>query len=428
MKICIVTKQGDGIWFAYIMKQAGHEVTCVLRDKHFSLCLQGLVEVTDSAEDPSKYDLVVYDTTGFGKEADEVRKLTPVIGDSEFADVLEHDRVFGLEFMARCNIQTPPWEHFTDISEGIRYINKTKKRFVFKPCGDKADCSATYVSKSAEDLLKYIDVLYRSNPQGEFVLQEFKVGTEVSTEMWVNEKGYHAVNVTLETKKFMSGDIGPATGCSGSLVRMTNREPLVFKRGLKKAYDTLVESGYVGMIDLNAIVTSEGVFGLEWTPRFGYDATCNLTRVLPIDFGDFLYRVAANENMPDLSPKIPFCASIRVSIPPYPLFEPAKNIYRKGVPIGGLTPKMLNNFYACDLRCKETNEDEFETCGTDGMIGAAMGSGESPHQAFQSARDLIRSLSIPDCQWRNDVEEAVAKRYSELEKGGWFRSGYGDAE
>ena len=422
MRICFVSPWNEGGWFAWLCKQAGHDVTLVVEDGHYREALNGLIESRAEAEYPTEYDLIVFAWSSLGKEADEARKLTPTIGGSELADNLELDRVAGIQFMERCGIRVPPWEHFTDISEGIRYIKKSKKPQVFKPCGDGADKSCTYVSSSKSDLLEYIDVLYARNPQKEFVLQEIVQGTEVSTEMWMNESGYYAINFTLEAKKFMAGNIGPAVGCAGSVLWMQGEgENNIFQRGLKKAFEPLRELGYVGMIDLNTIVTDEGVFGIEWTPRIGYDGTCNLTRLLPMDFGDFMWRVASNERIPQLTPRDSFCASIVLSIPPYPTHGPPK-MYREGVPILGLTTDKLESFFARDVRTEENNADRLETAGVDGWIGSVLAVGPTIHDAFSAANDMVKSLKIPDMMYRNDLEPIFVRRYLELREGGWLKS------
>jgi phosphoribosylamine-glycine ligase len=423
VRICFISRWNEGGWFAWLCKQAGHQVTLVVEEESCAEALAGLIESQPTASDPSDYDLIVYDASGMGEDADESRTITPTIGGSKLADTLEHDRVAGLEFMERCGIRVPAWEHFTEVSDGIRYIKQHKKPMVFKPCGKDADTSCTYVSSSPEDMLQYIDLLYRQNPQKEFVLQEVVKGTEVSMEMWMNESGYYAINATLEAKKLMAGNIGPATGCAGNVVWMMGQgEPNVFQRGLKKVFEPLRELGYVGMIDLNAIVTDEDVFGLEWTPRFGYEGTCNLTRLLPIEFGEFLGRVAENAPMPTLTPKEGFCASIRIGIPPYPLPKLPDKMYRKGVPIGGLDPEKLEHFFARDVRVSENDEDRLETAGVDGWIGSVLAVGPTIHDAFSAANEMVKSLKIPDMMYRNDLESIFVRRYLELREGGWLKS------
>ena len=87
---------------------------------------------------------------------------------------------------------------------------------------------------------------------------------------------------------------------------------------------------------------------------------------------------------------------------------------------------MLENFYAMDFRRNELNDEAFETAGISGWIGAAIGTGETIHSAFEKVRETLKGIQVPDGQWRNDVEKVVAKRYEELEAHGWLRTSYGD--
>ena len=170
MKICFPTPFAEGAWLAQQMSKAGHDVSVCIDEPRCRNALGGLVNSVETLEAAENYDLAVFDVTGSGKTADETHIKTPTIGDSVLADHLEEDRVFALEFMAKCGIQVSPWEQFTDISDAIRYIKKKHKPFVFKPVGEQDDKSTTYVSRSAEDMLSYLDVLFRSTPQKEFVL------------------------------------------------------------------------------------------------------------------------------------------------------------------------------------------------------------------------------------------------------------------
>ena len=69
-----------------------------------------------------------------------------------------------------------------------------------------------------------------------------------------------------------------------------------------------------------------------------------LTRLLPVSFGDFLHAIASGTNVSeDLTAKHSFCASVRLSIPPYPCDGLPEKFYKAGVPIQGLTEKNLSN-------------------------------------------------------------------------------------
>ena len=417
---------GDGAWYAALFQREGHDVYYTLYDERYAGYLAGIapepiIVSKNEAYYPELYDLIVFDLSGAGKAADHARTVSPTIGGSSLADTLEHDRVAGLEYMQKCGISVPPYEVFTDPAEGIRYLKKTKKRTVFKPCGEN-DCSVTYVSKSHEDMIRFMDVLFRKTQVKEYVLQQYVKGAEISTEMWVNESGYYLPNHTLETKKLMAGDIGPATGCAGNVCWIPMGETAAFRRGLKLAADRLIQDGYVGPIDLNCIATEDEIYGIEWTPRFGYEGTCNLTRLLPIPFGQFLYRVALGERADNLIPANSFAASIRISVPPYPLEDAPRRLYGEGIPIQGIElERDLPNFFLQDVR-RVPDSDELETAGVSGFVGAPIGVGETMFAAFDSVKQKIRSLQIPDMMWRNDVDEVCLNRYKVLELGGWLRT------
>lgn len=424
-RILLMSAFGDGLWFGALMAHEGNSVHFAIADDRYARNLEGIIPPPTiigkgEIESPDSYDLIVFDLSGMGEVADYARTVTPVIGGSVLADKLEHDRLFGIEYMQKCGIPVPPFEHFTDPGEGIRYLKKTKKRVVFKPCGP-ADCSATYVSKSADDMIRYMDVLFRTSHVKEYILQQFIPGTELSSEMWVTQDGYCAVNHTLETKKLMSGDIGPATGCSGNVTWMPSRETAAFKRGLKLAVNNLRGDAYCGPIDLNSICTDGEIYGLEWTPRFGYEGTCNLTRLLPIPFGDFCHQVGAGKTPQPLIAKHGFAATIRLSVPPYPLEGKSPKLYAEGVPVEGVDLKRdLPNFFLSDVRLVP-DSDCLETAGVSGFIGAPIGVGDTLADAFEAVKDKIGSLNIPNVQWRNDVAECCMKRYRQLESDGWLR-------
>jgi phosphoribosylamine-glycine ligase len=422
MRVCLASVYGEGLWLAWKMAQEGHDVSAIVAEERYAEALKGLVRVMSGSEVyyPEKYDLVVMDTTGMGEDADEARTKVPTIGDSTLADTLEEDRLFGLEFMAKCGLQVAPWEAFDNPADAIRFLKKTKRRYCFKPIGEQSDKSTTYVSRSCEDMLEYFDVLFRTAKVKEFILQEYVAGTEVSLEVYINETGYYALNATLETKKMMNGDLGPNTGCSGSLCWMIERENVLFQKGLKKCIEPLQEMGYVGPLDLNTIVNDSGCWALEFTPRFGYDATALLTRLLPVSFGDFLHAIASGQTVPDLTPKHSFCASTRLSIPPYPADGLPDKFYKAGVPIRGLSEKNLEKFFVYDVRKRVEDGDDLESAGLCGWLGSPMAVGETVASAFEGVSNMLKEVSVPNAQYRTDVHAHTAKRYMALREGGWL--------
>jgi phosphoribosylamine-glycine ligase len=251
----------------------------------------------------------------------------------------------------------------------------------------------------------------------EFLLQEFITGTEISTEGWFNGTDFYALNHDMEEKKFLSGGHGPNTGCSGSVVWMPHLPNNLMSYGLLRTREALAQEGFVGPIDLNVIATEGQIFGLEWTPRFGYDAACNLSRLLPMEFGEFLYQIATGASPSVIPSKYPFAATIRLSVPPYP-YEGKVGKYGP-VPVKGIDLSHIDCCYLSDVRLLP--DGTMETIGIDGFVGAPIGVGDSIKEAFADCEDFIGRLQIPDLQWRNDIGKCCEKRYAELSRNGWLR-------
>ena len=429
MKIIFNTYTGIGTWFILRLLEEGHSVDYYSSSKDCLNILRGLVP-QPSVEKPQydKYDLSIFDLTGKPALAEESLRSCPTIGDSKLASELENDRLFGIEIMEKSGIFVPPYEVFDDIESAAKHVRKTKKRYVFKPDGGQnQSANTTYVSSSYKDLLEYMTKLGEFAKGATFLLQEFvEGGIEVSTEAYFNGEEFFGVNHTLEEKKFMDGNVGPATGCSGNLVWFCTegRESKVFKQGLVKLKQFLGEQGYRGMVDLNSIVTLHGeLCGLEWTPRFGYDASATLFSLIKKgEFGNFLYAIAAGEKLQSDRTFIEnwFAAGVRISIPPYP--TEIKGKHPQGVPISGIDEDNINKYYLWDAMLSEESNSLITSGEGYGCVSVPIAKGISPNGAFANLKQMIKEIKIPDMQYRTDIQKYCKQRFDLLDRSGWLRS------
>lgn len=424
-KILIVTYSGMGHWFALRMQEEGHSV-----DIHFTgktnddqqYALGGLCP-EPSRKEPnfSKYDLILFDLTGSPVLADRARALSPTIGDSGFADKMENDRLMGIKMMEEVGINVPEYDVFDSVDEAKHFVKKMKKRYVFKPFGGQdQDTASTYVGKSWEDMVKYLDKLEDLSKGTAFIMQEVVEGTEVSTEGWFNGKDFYLLNGTLEEKKFMDGGRGPNTGCSGNLVFPYDslNPPLIFREGLGKMKEILQQVEYIGPIDLNTIVSDTKVYGLEWTPRLGYDAAPTLFHIINHSLTDFL-GIIATGGIPAPEIKNPYAISIRVSIPPYP--SEIKGHHPAEVPIEGLeeVKDLWRSYYLYD--CCYDRGHNLCTAGINGFICTPIASGQTIPEAYDKMMSKLNKLQIPNMQYRGDLLKCFNKRYNDLREEGWLR-------
>lgn len=416
LKIALSSYTGYGAHFILRLLKEGHKVDYFLTEPDYADVLKGIIPApyvrakgSKGYPDYSKYDLSIFDLTGRERQAEYSASMCPTIGDGAFNCAVEDDRMFGLEAMEECGIQVPPYERFTDIGAAKEYIRVENKRFVYKPDGGQDnDTDTTYVSSSGEDMLANIDKLFAKTKQAPFVLQEFIKGTEVSVEGWFNGDDFYLVNVTLEEKKFMNENHGPNTGCAGNLVFYLRESAQLYKQGLEKMKPYLKKIGYTGMIDLNTIATESGLYGLEWTPRFGYDASATLINMYGGDFGEMMLRISTGK-VPDQSWKGEFGVGVRVSIPPYPTEIRGK--HPAGLPIKGIPTGHYDDTYMYDVMVEK---GELVSAGHSGFICVPLTYGRGIADAWEAQESRLDGLKIPNMQIRTDVRKSTTKRYNEL--------------
>ncbi len=216
----------------------------------------------------------------------------------------------------------------------------------------------------------------------------------------------------------MTDNKGPATGCSGNLVWIFDQDnpPWLFREGLGKMKDFLQQYKFRGMLDLNTIVSDTKLYGLEWTPRFGYDATATQSCLITSNLGDFWGCIASGVR-PEINCKSGFAASVRLSIPPYP--SEIKGKHGKDIPIQGIKPEDIESCYLFDA-CLD-DEGDLVTAGVNGLIAVPIACGDSIDEAFGRCYHKIDNITIPDCQYRTDIRRLTKERYRVLESQGWLR-------
>ena len=423
MRILLISRDGIGAWFLLRLMREGHSVDWHLTEKtpRLKRVLKGIVPPPlDQIPDPEPYDLVLFDSTGMGDLADEISKVTPVIGDGKINSRLEDDRLFGIETMELAGIDVPYYETFDSPEKAAAFLEKNSKRFVYKPFtpeGEEQDTATTYVSESAEDMLQNLDGLFEASMGAPFLLQEVVDGTEISTEAYFDGTNFHLHNHTLEEKKFMCGGNGPNTGCSGNLVWLTNGPNRLFQQGLGKLAPFLKQAGYRGMVDLNTIVTPMHAYGLEFTPRFGYDASATIFSLIDSGLGDFLHAIATgNDAENPLRTRGTWAASSRFSIPPYPAF--IENEHPRDVPIRGVNlDDAWRSHYLYDAML---DGESLVTAGLNGHIVCPIVSAFTPEGAWDGLAAMEKKIKIPNGQVRTDLKASTMNRLNQAKEMGWL--------
>jgi phosphoribosylamine---glycine ligase len=433
MKIALTSYSGSGAWFLLKFMQEGHKVDYFHSKPEWARVLNGIVPTPKiispdrrksldnfqaDLPDYSKYDLSVFDTTGREKQADHSLSLCPTIGDGSVHSWMEDKRADGIRLMESAGIAVPPYQEFTDINEAKAFVKKTGKRYVFKPDGGQdQNCETTYVAKDAEDLLKYFEKLSKLSKGSPFILQEFIKGVECSLEGWFNGEDFYCLNATIEEKKFMNDNIGPNTGCSGNLLFTVSYGSRLYKSGLAKMKEPLKQMGFRGMIDLNTIITDTDAYGLEWTPRFGYDASATFLNMYGGSYTELLHRVATGK-VPEQSWNAEYGASVRLTSPPYPWDMRVPK--HDGVPITGIDPGNIDELLRTYLYDARLDGKQLVMAGLTGLVACPVTTGSSISEAFGKLDDRVKQIQFPDMQYRTDIQKSTGKRYLEVDKMGWL--------
>jgi phosphoribosylamine--glycine ligase len=206
-------------------------------------------------------------------------------------------------------------------------------------------------------------------------------------------------NHTVERKQIANDNLGPSCGCSGNAVwGWFYGSNHVIEQGIKLMGPVLREFGYVGPIDLNTVVNEKGVFALEFTPRFGYDALPAFLQLYNGDFGELMVSLAAGDRPKEMSLKRGYGSALRISVPPYPS-EEFKHV--GGIPIRGWEKEHRSNLFFYEVML--TDDGKFVTSPAYGAVAAITGYGMTLEEAFEIPYDLARKARIPEKQYRTDM-------------------------
>jgi phosphoribosylamine--glycine ligase len=416
-KFLLISGGGDGLGLAFRLRMEGHDVAVTIKEHRARSNYDGLLIKPKSWNDvlePST--IVIFDSSGGGRTADRLRARGHfVFAGSTFADSLELDRPLALDFMSQAGIRIPESRTFRSWEKAKGYVKERDSRLVFKASGETGNHLGSYVSYDAGDLIEMLDYfaeVTRGFGKPEFILQDFVEGTEISTEGWFNGREFMSPwNHTIERKQLMNDGLGPSGGCAGNLVWIEKEVNHVIEQGIAKMAPILREHEYIGPIDLNSVVNSDGVFGLEFTPRFGYDALPALLELVEGGIGTTIAAMARGEfpsHLPLVNKK---AAGLRVSIPPYPSEHHHPD---EGIPVRGLTREDRDHLYFFDVKLNDANH--LVSTSAFGAIVTITGIGDGITDAFSGPMEIAKRAKIPQKQYRTDLISVFTKSWCEFDQ------------
>jgi phosphoribosylamine--glycine ligase len=405
-KFLFVSRDGLIHDLAWEVQKEGHLVKyCILSRKDQDVA-DGLVEkVADWKSELEWPDVVVFDDTGFGDEAEKLRREgRAVVGGSRASDRLEEDRDFGQSEMKAAGLTTLPNWDFDSFDTAIDFVRKNPDRYVVKPNGKAQNekvLSFVGQEEDGRDLVTMLDHYKKGwgSKIRSFQIQKFVAGVEVAVGAFFNGKDFVLpAFVNFEHKRMFNDDIGPSTGEMGTTAFWTGENAL-FRRTLGRMKDRI--QGYVGYIDINCIANAHGIFPLEFTTRFGYPTINLQIEGVLSKWGEFLWAMAKGEPF-ELRTKRGFQVAVVVGVPPFPFVDPdAFRKYSEDA-IVLFKKEIREGLHPCDLKLVD---GDWRLAGNSGYALVITGSGPTMQDAQREAYNRVKNIMIPNMFYRTDIGE-----------------------
>ena len=405
-KILFVSKWGEILDLANAAQKEGNSVKFYIGYKPWDQIGKGFVpKVKDWKEHIDWADLIVFDYTGYGKIASDLKKEGKlVVGGTEYTDLLELDRSFGQDELKRHKIKTLPFKEFHTFHEAVDYVKANPNSYVIKPSGEIQDLKQLlYVGTEDDgsDIIRVLKAYEKSwgDKMGIFQLQRKVKGVEISVAAFFNgSKFLKPINITFEHKKLFPKELGVSTGEMGTAMFWTNNSP-IFNATLSKFEATLAKENFVGHIDINCIVNSNGIYPLEFTSRFGFPQIQIQRAGIMEPFGNFLYKLASGENF-NINTKPGFQVGAYIVVPPFPyqdkktfeLFSKDAVVVAKKEMKEGLHPMHLKMV-----------RDEWLITGDSGVPLLVSGTGLTMRDAQKMMYNRISNVIVNNGYYRTDI-------------------------
>ncbi|EJN58695.1 phosphoribosylglycinamide synthetase C domain-containing protein [Halogranum rubrum] len=410
---------GDVAWRT---KAEGHDVRYFIENEAEREIADGFVEKVDDWEAHVEWaDTIVFDDIfGMGTHAERLREEGHhVVGGTAYTDRLEDDRNFGQRELQEMGIETLPHREFRDFDEAVQFIRDNPDPYVIKPSGQVQNVKRLVFVGEEDDGADTIRILqsYKKSWGDKierFELQKRADGVEIAIGAFFNGSEFLTpVCMNFEHKRLFPGNVGPATGEMGTSMTWTGPNRL-FRRTLKKLEPRLAEEGYVGYMDLNCIVNGEGIYPLEFTPRFGYPTIFLMEESMQTPIGDFFHHIARGES-PELSVHEGFQIAVRVCLPPFPFTdEQTFSEFAENAAIGFESHRptewterdQLANapegVHIEDVKCEG---GQWRVAGSSGVVLVVTGMGLTMREAQEQAYERVDNVVLPNKYYRDDIGE-----------------------
>ncbi len=417
MNFLFVSRWGEILDLAYAVQKEGNKVKMYVEDSGCREIGNGFVTKSRKWQTHIEWaDVVVFDYTGYGKMATELRQAGKlVIGGTEYSDRLELDRNFGQDELRKLKIKILNYQEFASTDEAIQYVILHPNKYVIKPCGEMQDYKQLLFVGQDEDGSDVIRVLkaYQKtwgSALGNFLLQRKVTGVEVSVSAFFNGKEFiRPINVTFEHKKLFPRELGVSTGEMGTSMFWTDDNP-IFDATLAKFEKKLAQENFTGHIDINCIVNGNGIFPLEFTTRFGFPQIQIQRAGIVEPMGKMLYKVASGQHF-KMATRKGFQIGVYIVVPPFPYEDKRTfNLFSKDAVVI-LKKEMKEGLHPMHLKLIN---GEWLITGNSGIVLVVTGTGSTMKEAQKIMYNRVTNVLVNNSYYRTDIGDRWAVDFDRL--------------
>lgn len=435
MRILFISGELIGSAVIHQLKREGHEVKLYVEHPDRKDCLRGFVEQVDNWEAELPWvghdGLIVFDDVVFNDLPDKLRSDGySVFGGSVASNKMELDRAYFQQILIESGVKTLPSYDFSTPDEAIEFVKKNPGYWVLKQNTHISALNYVGQNSNGHDILDMLEY-YREKGIAPLHLQKKVTGVEIGVGRYFNGKDWVGpIEINMEHKHLMNGDIGPLTAEMGTLMWYeTDEQQPLFQATLAKLKNHLIAIDYRGDIDIGCIVNEEGIWPLETTVRFGTPSTelqCEL-QISP--WGELLKAVADGKPY-DLTYHNTYGIVVSVMVPPFP-FAPDIASEARVMNSKGMTLFFSREFTAEDLihvhfeeiskTHLENGKERFYHAGYHGYALYVTGKGNTVEEARKNTYQIVDMISLPNMMYRTDIGlKFIREERTRLLDWGWI--------
>lgn len=459
-KVLIITDEWLSPSLALELQHEGCEVMIAL--KRATKILKGTitrVPYAERLEYAKEASLIIYEDKSNKGEAHDLRNQGySVIGGDKLSDKMELDRQWGNKIAGMSGVKTPEMISVSSFEEIRSIIENRGGKWVLKQCGKIDEIKGlNFVAKmdNSEDLLDFLPIMEANWIEGvkpDFVMQEKIEGYEMAVgsywnghEFMKDSDGDELCCENWEHKALFPGNLGESTGEQYTVMRYRKAKySKIFAQTLDKCRELLKGIQFRGDIDINTIITKDGAYFLEFTPRLGVPATSGQLEIHQSSWYEFLKAMADGEQASKFRYDKEFTIVSWLYTKPFPFVNSHKmtEAYENGTTptsmdeIADVMSFRMSNSEGIKVNFSKdfTNEDwshvhpdgvqfkddALKIANSDGYIVTVSGTGETVEKAGEKVEALMKKIIVPKSFWRNDFDRSnYHKCIEDLKKWGY---------